>query len=46
MDEAGKVVYKLAHYMSAHFGEIFGMVDSDPERYNIKEYRIKNMTLE
>ena len=23
IDEAGKVVYKLANYMAAHFGEIF-----------------------
>ena len=46
VDEAGKVVYKLGHYLAQHFGEIFGNIDDDLGLYGIKDYTIKNMTLE
>ena len=46
VDEAGKVVYKLPSYMSSLFNEIFTEVDGNLERFGIKSYAIKNMTLE
>ena len=46
VDEAGKVVYKLPNYIASHFRPIFYDIDSDPARFGIKDYRIKNMTLE
>jgi len=46
VDEAGKVVYKLAYYMAAHFEQIFTEVDANLETFGIKSYVIKNMTLE
>ena len=46
VDEAGKVVYKLGHYLAQHFAEIFGSIDGDLEMYGIKDYTVKNMTLE
>lgn len=46
VDEAEKVVYKMGHYLLQHFHEIFREVDADLEKYGIKNYTIKNMTLE
>ena len=46
IDESGKVVYKLGHYLAQHFKDIFEQVDRDLEGHGIKAYVIKNMTLE
>lgn len=46
VDEAGKVVYKLAHYMAKEFRPLFEQIDANLQAYGIKDYRIKNMTLE
>ena len=46
LGEAGKVIYKLGHYNARHFKEIFTPIDSDGERFDIKSYSIRNMTLQ
>ena len=46
IDEADREVYKMGHYMAQHFDQIFGEVDVDLEKFGIKNYTIKNMTLE
>ena len=46
VDESGKVVYKLGNYFAAHFRSIFSVVDNDLEKFGIKSYSIRNMTLE
>ena len=43
---AGRVEYKLGHYLASHFREIFSSIDNEKERYEIKQYSIRNMTLE
>ena len=45
-DEAGKIVYKLPNYLAPRFQEIFAPIDREPERFGIKAYTLKNMTLE
>ena len=39
-------MFKLANYMAKNFGNIFQEVDPNLERYGIRSYRIRNMTLE
>lgn len=46
IDEAGMAVYTLPNYLSARFKEIFDHIDADMQRYGIKSYKIRNMTLE
>ena len=36
----------MGHYMAQHFHQIFGEIDADLEKFGIKNYTIKNMTLE
>ena len=36
----------MGHYLAKHFAAIFGTIDGDLATYGIKDYTIKNMTLE
>ena len=36
----------MGHYMAQHFHEMFGEIDADLGKFGIKNYTIKNMTLE